>query len=104
MMLRAIMHICSCLDKVRRGVIKISQEPNGFKYSCDLDLSYEPLPLIDCPRDLRIDEGKQRRRQPLVPHELDCICFVKRHAADPDLSQDPQLLHPVVMLSQYVTQ
>ena len=40
----------------------------------------------DCPRDLQVQ--KDPKAGHLVEHELDVICFVKRHAADQCLAQE----------------
>lgn len=72
-----------------RGKMKLTSKPSLIHWC--LLTEWRALALvIDCSYWLQIDEGggrRQRRRQQL-PHELDCVCFVKRNAADPDLSQD----------------
>lgn len=71
------------------GEMKLTSKPSLIHWC--LLTEWRALALvIDCSYWSQIDEGggrRQRRRQQL-PHELDCVCFVKRNAADPDLSQD----------------
>lgn len=77
-----------------RGNLKLTSKPSLIHWC--LLTEWRALALvIDCSHGLQIDEGggrRQRRRQQLLPHELDCACFVKRNAVEPDLLQDLVIL------------